>query len=82
VREWYVDRFMALRKTIFQNPDSFFRHYADLTDEQAVATAVDIWDGINGLNLRENIEPTRERASLILHKGNDHRVNNVRLLRL
>ena len=82
VREWYVDRFMALRKTIFQNPDSFFRHYADLTDEQAVATAVDIWDGINGLNLRDNIEPTRERASLILHKGNDHRVNNVRLLRL
>jgi type I pantothenate kinase len=82
VRDWYVDRFMTLRKTVFQNPDSFFRHYADLTDEQAINTAIDIWEGINGLNLRENIEPTRERASLILHKGADHRVDNVRLLRL
>ncbi len=82
VRDWYVDRFMTLRTTIFQNPNSFFRAYASLSDEQAVETAISIWEGINGLNLRENIEPTRERASLILHKGADHRVDDVRLLRL
>ena len=41
-----------------------------------------IWREINGLNLRENIEPTRERASLIVHKTADHRVDRVQLLRL
>jgi type I pantothenate kinase len=45
-------------------------------------TARHIWSTINGRNLRENIEPTRERASLIVHKGSDHRVTEVRLRRL
>jgi type I pantothenate kinase len=53
-----------------------------LSDDEAVATARRIWREINGLNLRENIEPTRERASLIVHKTADHRVDRVQLLRL
>ena len=82
VEQWYVDRFLTLRESVFQNPDSFFRFYADLTDDEAVATARGIWSDINGLNLRENIAPTRERASLIVHKQRDHRVDQVRLRRL
>ncbi len=31
IEEWYVQRFMKLRETIFQNPASFFRHFADLS---------------------------------------------------
>ena len=31
IREWYVQRFFALRETVFQDPNSFFRHFADLT---------------------------------------------------
>jgi type I pantothenate kinase len=34
------------------------------------------------LNLRENILPTRERATLILEKAADHSVHRVRLRRL
>jgi type I pantothenate kinase len=41
-----------------------------------------VWDEINGVNLRENILPTRERAHLILEKGAAHRVERVRLRRL
>jgi type I pantothenate kinase len=82
VREWYVQRFFALRKTVFQDPNSFFRHFAHLTDEEARATAEGIWAGINGRNLSENILPTRERASLILRKEADHRVSEVRLHKL
>ncbi|MGI9644562.1 MAG: type I pantothenate kinase [Ilumatobacteraceae bacterium] len=82
VEQWYVDRFLALRESVFQNPDSFFRFYADLTDGEAVTTARAIWSDINGRNLRENIAPTRERASLIIHKQADHRVDEVRLRRL
>jgi type I pantothenate kinase len=40
-----------------------------------------IWATINGVNLIENIQPTRARANLVLHKGADHRVTRVRLRR-
>jgi type I pantothenate kinase len=82
IEEWYVQRFLALRESVFQDPQSFFRHYAELTDQEAVATARSIWHEINGLNLRENIAPTRGRASLVLHKAADHRVSDVELRRL
>ena len=35
IEEWYVRRFFALRESVFRDPDSFFRHFAELTDEQA-----------------------------------------------
>jgi len=82
IEQWYVDRFLALRASVFQDPDSFFRFYAELSDDEAIDTARRIWREINGLNLRDNIEPTRERASLIVHKTGDHRVDRVQLLRL
>ncbi len=82
IEGWYVSRFFALRSSIFRDPDSYFRHFADLTDDEADATARHIWATINGRNLRENIEPTRERASLILRKERDHRVSRVSLRKL
>ena len=82
IENWYVDRFLSLMNSVFQDPNSFFQHYAHLTSDEAVATARFIWKEINGLNLRENIEPTRDRASLILRKGHDHRVSDVRLRKL
>ena len=82
IEAWFTERFQTLRKTIFQDPDSFFKHIADLTEEQAVALAHKIWVGINGKNLKENIEPTRSRASLVLHKGADHKVDAVHLRKL
>jgi type I pantothenate kinase len=82
IRRWYVERFLALRETVFQDPNSFFQHYAHLTQDEAIETAKFIWNEINGRNLRENIEPTRERASLIVEKGDDHRVTEVQLRKL
>ena len=82
IETWYVERFQKLRETVFRDPDSFFRGYAHLSDEEAVDIARTIWREINGKNLVENIEPTRSRASLIVHKGPDHRVTNVHLRRL
>ncbi len=82
IEEFYVQRFLRLCESVFQEPDSFFQHYAHLTREQAVETARHIWREINGKNLRENIEPTKMRAGLLFEKGSDHRVTNVRLRRL
>ena len=82
IEHWYVERFLKLCETVFQDPDSFFRNFAHLTRDEAVETARGIWREINGKNLSENIEPTRSRASLLLRKGIDHRVTDVSLRRL
>ena len=82
VEEWYVARFLTLRDTAFRDPRSYFRRYADLSTEEAVTTARRIWAEINGLNLRENIRPTRNRARLILRKAADHAVREVRLRKI
>ncbi|NLA29224.1 MAG: type I pantothenate kinase [Propionibacterium sp.] len=82
IRDWYVARFMALRDTAFREPTSFFRAYAELSDEEAVAQANEVWDAINKPNLIENIEPTRERATAILRKGSDHVISEVRIRRI
>jgi type I pantothenate kinase len=82
VRQWYVDRFLSLRTTAFSRPESYFRRYAALSDEEAVARAEHIWDTINAPNLAENILPTRSRATLVLTKGPDHSVQRARLRKL
>ncbi|MDP2356546.1 MAG: type I pantothenate kinase [Beijerinckiaceae bacterium] len=79
---WYVSRFMRLRETAFRDPRSYFRKYAELSDEKARETALDIWTRINLRNLQENILPTKARASLVLTKGLDHRIEEVALRKL
>ena len=79
IRRWYVHRFLRLRETAFRHPDSYFRRYAALDEAEAVQRAESIWDTINGPNLRDNIEPTRGRATLVLRKGPDHTVSGIRL---
>jgi type I pantothenate kinase len=80
--QWYVDRFLTLRGTAFANPKSYFHRYSKLSDEEAVATATAIWSRINLVNLHENILPTRQRADLILTKGESHLVEEVALRKL
>ena len=82
LERWYVDRFMRLRQTAFRDPRSYFRKYADLTDEQATEVATGIWRSINLRNLVEYVRPTRPRASLILTKGGSHRIEQVALRKL
>src|ERR671911_1508845 len=79
VRDWYVHRFLRLRETAFRDPRSYFTRYAVLTPEQAVRQARHLWDTINGPNLTQNILPTRGRATAILRKDADHRVQWVRI---
>ncbi|WP_163567689.1 type I pantothenate kinase [Fodinicola feengrottensis] len=82
VKSWYMHRFLKLRETAFRDPTSYFRRYAELSHDQAMATAESLWEQINGPNLRENIAPTRSRARLVLTKGVDHTVRRIRLRRL
>ncbi|KFZ35977.1 pantothenate kinase [Shewanella mangrovi] len=79
LRQWYVDRFLQFRESAFADPRSYFKHFADLSDEQATSMATEIWDSINGPNLTQNILPTRERAHLVLKKGAHHSMEQVLL---
>jgi type I pantothenate kinase len=82
IQEWYVERFMTLRETVFTDAKSYFHRYASLSDAEARATALRIWREINSVNLKENVEPTRERAHFILEKGENHDMARVRLRKL
>jgi type I pantothenate kinase len=82
LHRWYVNRFLRLRHTAFRDPLSYFRKYAELSEDEAIETANGLWTGINLPNLRDNIVPTRQRASLILRKGASHRIEEVALRRL
>jgi len=79
LRTWYVERFLRLRDTAFQDPTSFFHRFSRLSEAEARKLAAQIWEAINLPNLRENILPTRGRADLILTKGADHAIHEVSL---
>ncbi len=82
IRDWYLERFLTLRTTGFRDPAAYFHRYAKFSKEEARRKALEIWESINLVNLRDNILPTRERARLILQKKEDHQVHSVALRKL
>lgn len=77
IKRWFLERFMVLRDTAFHDPQSFFKRFTQLSRAEALQFGSHIWNTINGPNLRENIESTRDRATAILRKGPDHRVQTI-----
>ncbi|MFT3887482.1 MAG: type I pantothenate kinase [Arachnia sp.] len=79
VKTWFLDRFMTLRETAFQDERSFFRMFTTLSENDARNAGSQVWDTINGPNLRQNIAPTRDRATAILIKGPGHAIDAIRI---
>lgn len=82
LRAWYLERFARLRETAFQDPRSYFAKLAALSDSQALAYGTRMWDTINAPNLRENILPTRGRATVILRKNSRHDIEWIRIRKI
>lgn len=83
IRQWYIDRLFALRRTAFTDPRSYFHKYAhELDEDETAAFAQRVWRDVNEMNLVSNILPTRARATLVLHKDKHHAVQRVRLRRI
>lgn len=78
---WFVDRAIAFRSTA-ADPQSYFKVFSGLSDTEFRAMARQVWDTVNGPNLRQNIAPTKPRATVILRKGPAHRVESVRLRKI
>jgi type I pantothenate kinase len=82
IERWYLDRLVLLRETALRDPQSFFHFLTQYTEDDTRAFGATIWREVNAVNLRENIEPTKGRAHLVLEKASDHRVDRVRLRKL
>jgi type I pantothenate kinase len=82
LEKWFLTRFFRLRETAFRDPTSFFRMFAEMSEAEAGEFGKRVWQTINLPNLVENVLPTRGRADLILKKGGNHRVEEVKLKRL
>jgi len=79
LKTWYIQRFLKFREGAFTDPNAYFHSYSKMSKREAIAIASKIWDEINGINLEENIRPTRDRANLILKKSINHQVSQVKL---
>ncbi|OFT59387.1 type I pantothenate kinase [Corynebacterium sp. HMSC05H05] len=82
IERWYIERFLKLRDTSFQQPGNHFEGFAGMDDAEAAYAARELWQTINLPNLVENILPTRVRASLVLRKDYDHTVQRVRMRKI
>jgi type I pantothenate kinase len=79
---WFMERFFRLRETAFKDPTSFFRRFAEMSQEEAGEFGRMVWRTINLPNLLENVLPTRGRADLVLKKGKSHLIETVQLRRV
>ena len=83
LQHWYVDRFLTLRGTAFRDPKSYFHRYSKLSRRGGGRDRdLDLGRASICVNLHENILPTRQRADLILKKGESHLVEEVALRKL
>jgi type I pantothenate kinase len=81
IEAWYLERFLLLHRKGSQRPSSFMYRYRDRSREQAEQIGSAAWRNINLPNLLENIQPTRERADLVIRKGSSHDVEELWLRR-
>jgi type I pantothenate kinase len=82
IERWYLGRFRKLRETAFQDAGSYFRRYTQVSEAEALEYAQHIWRTVNQPNLENNVLPTRSRATLVLRKGPEHRVQRLSLRKL
>lgn len=82
IEQWYIDRFLLLQQTRMQDPTSYFHHLANADPASVRAFATTLWRQVNLPNLIENIEPTRARADVVIHKRADHTADRLLLRRI
>lgn len=79
IEKWYMQRFQKVLKLNKDKPDNFYYQMANGSLDQAMQFAEEVWQMVNLVNLREYIAPTKERASLILHKTDGHLIDKIYL---
>jgi type I pantothenate kinase len=79
IRNWYTERFRILTAAATHDPTSFYHQWSGLDEASLDSLAGMVWDHVNGPNLTDHILPTRDRADIVVVKGADHRVAEIRV---
>jgi type I pantothenate kinase len=79
IEHWFIERVVKFCSTEFNDPDAYFYFLSQMSEVEVRQFAAKTWREINGLNLRENILPFKDRADCILNKSLDHSVQSVQL---
>lgn len=79
IEKWYMQRFRKVLKLNKNKPDNFYYEMANGPLDKAMQLAEETWQMVNLVNLREYIAPTKQRASLILHKTDGHLIDRIYL---
>lgn len=79
IEQWYLERFASLLDLSKNDPKNFYYTFTQQPREEALTFARNIWKTINLVNLENYIEPTRNRAELIIHKSKNHKIDEIYL---
>ena len=79
IEKWYLERFESLLDSAFQKPNNYYSKFAIGDRQEALDTAQHIWETVNLKNLKEYILPTKNRADIILHKTDNHEIDQLYL---
>lgn len=79
IEKWYLERFESLLELAKADKNNYYHRFVDMSQSEALALAKNTWKTINLVNLEKYIEPTRNRAELILHKAADHKIDSIYL---
>ncbi|UUX32789.1 type I pantothenate kinase [Fundicoccus culcitae] len=77
IRQWFFERFQVLMDNAADDPDNYYYQFRDWTEEERNNYGDEVWYTINHLNLLQYILPTRERADLIIHKTDNHFIDEI-----
>ncbi|GKQ42415.1 pantothenate kinase [Companilactobacillus sp. RD055328] len=79
IKNWFMQRFETLLDSAFTDETSYYHKWALGSRKAALKMADETWEQVNYKNLVEYIEPTKNRADLILHKASDHLIDKIYL---
>lgn len=79
IENWYLDRFSKLLGLAKDDPSNYYHRFTSQPEEEVRAFAHKVWETVNLVNLLYYIEPTRNRAEIILHKAHNHEIDEIYL---
>ncbi|MEI4392625.1 type I pantothenate kinase [Streptococcus anginosus] len=79
IETWYLDRFKKLLTLAKEDPNNYYHPFTSQPENKVMEFAQNVWKSINLVNLQDYIEPTRNRAEIILHKTKNHEIDEIYL---
>ncbi|MBJ8349509.1 type I pantothenate kinase [Streptococcus zalophi] len=79
IEKWYLERFYSLTEMAKKDEQNYYNRFTKMSFDELTTFAKEVWKNTNLFNLENYIEPTRNRAELILHKSKNHLIDEIYL---